>query len=296
MNFITRALKYTAIALVAAAIGIAATNALGQEDKSESKSKKADYKDKSNKDFCSNHSWSWDDKVSFSELREMTLSASGKITVDAGRNGGISVIGEDRRDVLVRACIQAWSSNEPAAKALADSIRINTSGTIKADSPTEEKNWGVSFQIRVPRSSDLQLAAKNGGISIVSVEGNLQFETVNGGISLNNVGGDVRGRTTNGGLNVVITGNTWKGSGLDVVTTNGGINLTLPEGYSARIETGTVNGGFASEITELKLPSDDRSDEYGSQKRRVTASLNGGGAPIRVLTTNGGVRINAADK
>jgi hypothetical protein len=37
---------------------------------------------------------------------------------------------------------------------------------------------------------------------------------------------DVRGRTTNGGVNVQLNGNTWKGVGLNVETTNGGVNLS----------------------------------------------------------------------
>lgn len=296
MNLLTRTLKYTAIALVAAAIGVGATSALGQDIKSDGKDKKATYKDKNKEQFCSNNHWSSDDKVSFKELRETTIAAAGTITVDAGRNGGVSVIGEDRNDVLVRVCIQAWGTDEAAAKTLAGTIKINTTGTIKAGGPSEEKNWGVSFQLRVPKSSNLQLNAKNGGISIVDVDGDVEFETVNGGINLKNLAGDVRGRTTNGGLNVILAGNSWKGSGLDVTTTNGGVNLILSDNYAAHIETGTVNGGFISEIPALSVTTEDYKGGYGPRTKRISTNLNGGGAPIKVITTNGGVRINSADK
>ena len=131
------------------------------------------------------------------------------------------------------------------------------------------------------------MTAKNGGISIYGVDGDLEFSTVNGGISLMDVSGNVRGRTTNGGLNVKLTGTSWKGSGLDVATTNGGVNLNLPEGYAANVETGTVNGGFKSEFTSLAV---DRTEKWKAV--RVNAPLNGGGAPIKVITTNGGVNIN----
>ena len=73
------------------------------------------------------------DKVSVSDLREMTIPAGGTITVDAGRNGGVGVKGEDRNDVLVRACVQTWGTSEEAAKAVAGSVRIGTSGVIKAE-------------------------------------------------------------------------------------------------------------------------------------------------------------------
>ena len=120
----------------------------------------------------------------------------------------------------------------------------------------------------------------------------MEFETVNGGVSLKDVAGDVRGRTTNGGVKVSLSGTTWSGTGLDVATTNGGVKLELPAIYSANIETGTVNGGFKSDIQGLDV---EPTTERGHRPKWVSASLNGGGAPIKVFTTNGGVKITSAD-
>ncbi|MBA2379858.1 MAG: hypothetical protein H0V76_09835 [Blastocatellia bacterium] len=59
-------------------------------------------------------------------------------------------------------------------------------------------------------------------------------------------------------------------------------------GYSASLETGTINGGFKSDLPGIyTTPTTD-----GSRAKRVSTSLNGGGAPIRVITTNGGIKIN----
>ena len=88
--------------------------------------------------------------MSFTDLREMTIPASGAVNVNSGRNGGISVKGEDRGDVLVRACVQAWGKSDDAAKAVAANIKIETGGTIKAENSAEEQNWSVSYQILVP--------------------------------------------------------------------------------------------------------------------------------------------------
>ena len=59
------------------------------------------------KEFCGGESWNNGDKVSVKELRESTTAATGSLIVDSGRNGGVSVKGENRSDVLVRACVQA---------------------------------------------------------------------------------------------------------------------------------------------------------------------------------------------
>jgi DUF4097 and DUF4098 domain-containing protein YvlB len=119
----------------------------------------------------------------------------------------------------------------------------------------------------------------------------MEFETTNGGVSLSDVAGDVKGKTTNGGVSVSLSGNSWRGSGLDVETKNGGVNLTIPETYAARVETGTINGGFKSEISSLNTGTDDEDRRRG---KRISADLNGGGATVRVITTNGGVKINSA--
>lgn len=292
MKTITYITLFLKLALAVSLVFVCTSILFGQ-DKSEYKT---EYKLK-NKEFCSNNSWSNGDKVSFNEVREITIPASGSLSVDGGKNGGIKVKGENRSDVLVRACIQTWGTSDEAARAAAAGIRIGTS-PVKADSSGGESNWSVSYDVRVPHSTNLKLNAHNGGISIGSVEGSLEFETTNGGVNLTDVAGDVKGRTTNGGVNVVLSGNSWRGSGLDVTTSNGGVNLTLPETYSANVETGTVNGGFKSDIPSLNITTEDiKGGGIGSRRaNRIATSLNGGGAPIRVVTTNGGIRINSAEK
>lgn len=252
---------------------------------------KTDRKVKSD-NFCSNYNYSsGDNKVSYKETREMTLRPGSLLDVDGGRNGGIKVRGEDRADVLVRACVQTQGATDEAARATAKNIRIETSPNVRAENSNEESNWAVSYEILVPRSTNLKLSTYNGGIGINSVEGTLEFEAHNGGISLNDVAGDVKGKTTNGGVSVALSGNSWKGNGLNVETTNGGVNLEIPETYAAHVETGTVNGGFKSDVSQLNVEKSER-----SRGMRLNTDLNGGGAPIRVVTTNGGVKISSSAK
>lgn len=284
-------------AVAATLLFLSTTMLFGQEVKAEKLDKMAHKAERmKNKEFCSNENWSNGDKVSFKELREMTIPASGSLAVDGGKNGGIRVKGSSRTDILVRACVNAWGTTEEAARAAAASIKISTGGTIVADAPGEQ-NWGVSYEVHVPRNTNLNLRAHNGGIGIANVEGRLEFETLNGGVSLMEVAGDVRGRTTNGGVNVMLEGNSWRGSGLDVTTTNGGVHLSMPETYAANIETGTTNGGFKSDIPALNVTQEDvRGADRHNRATRLNTALNGGGAPIRLITTNGGVKISSANR
>ena len=276
---------------------MAQDDVISKETKEKIKEVEKLHKEVKYKEFCSNNNWNGD-KVSTSELREMTVAATSRLEVDGARNGGISVKGENRSDILVRACVQAWGSSEEAAKSLASSVRINTGGVIKADGPGDDygkSNWSVSYEIRAPYNSNLSLRASNGGIAVKGISGSMDLSTTNGGLSVSDVAGDVKGRTTNGGISVSLVGAGWKGSGLDLQTTNGGVNLSLPSSFAANVEAGTVNGGFSSDFPGLQVEKNDN-NHYGPQPKKVNASINGGGANVRVVTTNGGIRISSNDK
>ena len=229
---------------------------------------------------CGESRWNAD----WCEVREVTLPAPDVLTVDGARSGGIHVTGEDRKDVLVRAKVLVWDVDGDEGRAVADRIEISTDGRIFAHgpSPGEGASWAVSYELHVPRESDLDLEALNGGVSIEGVEGEIEFATRNGGVHLDDLAGRVRGETRNGGVSVELTGKTWRGAGLDVETRNGGVHLVLPDDYSAELETGTVNGKVVSDIPVVR---------ESRRSRRVSTSLGEGGPTVRVLTTNGGVRI-----
>ncbi len=241
-----------------------------------------------NRQFCRNYSYSNGSKFSFSETREMTMPAGSSIDVDAQSNGNIDVRGEDRRDVLIRACIRASGSSGEAARNLARGIRIETGSTIRADSANGEVGWSVSYHILVPRLSNLKLSSINGNINISSVEGILESETINGEIHLSEIAGEVKSRTVNSRIRITLSGNSWKGKGLNVQTVNGSIYLTISDAYAARIESNTINGSFQSSIAALKLNIKEK-----TRAGRFTADLNGGGALLRFMTINGSVMITS---
>jgi hypothetical protein len=237
-------------------------------------------------DPCRDAGWD-DDYFRSCEVRESTLPP-GPLTVDAGRNGGIRVQAWDRNEIRVLAIVTANARREDEARQLASEVQVQAgSGKVSSTGPSTSGRqwWSVSYRVNVPRRSDLELNANNGGISVEGVHGTIHFDTVNGGVNLRDLGGDVRGETRNGGLNVTLSGDRWDGAGLDVVTSNGGVNLAIPEGYNAELTTRTVNGGFRSEV-----PMTVQGEL--SPRRGLQATLGSGGAPVSVRTTNGGLRIN----
>jgi len=254
---------------------------------SEKSQKSVENSEKDTYEFC-DRSWNNSNKVTVKDLREIPISKTNLLRVDGKKNGGISVKGEDRSDILVRACVRVWDDNESDANSALKNIKISTGSIVQAEN-TPSNGWSVSYEILVPKSTNLKLNAHNGGISIKSVNGNLEFETKNGGVSLSGVGGNVKGFTTNGGVSVKLDGNRFSGNGLNVETRNGGVSLNMPSNYAADVETGTVNGGLRSDFKELQPVKKDR----WYRNKQISASINGGGPKIRVVTTNGGVRIKS---
>jgi len=230
--------------------------------------------------------------ASHCEIKEQTLPASGLISVDGKTNGGVSIKGWERQEVLVRAKIETRAPTQAEADQLAQQVIIETAGlNIHAEGPETRNDyqWYVSYEIFVPTRSDLNLKAHNGGISINDVSGRISFETTNGGVSLSRVGGSVTGNTTNGGVHIELTGASWEGETLDVRTTNGGVNLVLPNNYSAHLETGTVNGNVQSDFP-LNVPMTER----GRMPKDISVDIGSGGPTIRATTTNGGVHLSRA--
>lgn len=227
--------------------------------------------------------------VSHCEMREQTVGFAGRLSIDAGTNGGVSVKGWDNASVLVRSKVEASAEDEGSAAAAVALVRVDTSaGQITASGPEQTKGnggWSVSYEVFVPRQADLTLKAHNGGISISDVRGTIQFTATNGGVTLKRLAGDVQGTTSNGGLTIELAGTRWDGNKLDARTTNGGINITIPENYSAHFETATTNGNL-----NLNFPMTVR----GEIGHNLSTDIGGGGPTIHVETTNGGVNVKKA--
>ncbi|HSS21852.1 MAG TPA: DUF4097 family beta strand repeat-containing protein [Pyrinomonadaceae bacterium] len=244
-------------------------------------------KEKTQREFGCDDNWHSDKYVNTCEVREQTLPAvAGTLDVDGRTNGGISIKGWERKEILMRARVQAVAHSEAEAKEMAGQIKIETGGSkIFATGPEKQNDrwWTVSYEIFVPLRSNLSLKTNNGGISIADVNGRVDFSALNGGVNLKHIGGYVHGETTNGGLNIELAGDRWDGEALDVSTTNGGVNMSIPENYSAHLETGTVNG---------RVNVDFPVTVQGDITRELALDLGGGGAKVKAKTVNGGVRIH----
>ncbi|HVV44756.1 MAG TPA: hypothetical protein VHC72_06110, partial [Bryobacteraceae bacterium] len=93
------------------------------------------------------------DRARSCEIREQTTASVGLLNIDAGKNGGASIKGWTRSDVLVRTRVEAWAGTDARAKTISSQVLIDTSGgRVQARGPESDKSdshsgWSASYEI-----------------------------------------------------------------------------------------------------------------------------------------------------
>jgi DUF4097 and DUF4098 domain-containing protein YvlB len=239
----------------------------------------------SSANFVDNCQRSRSDYARVCETRDVPLAAVRTLAVDGRENGGITVHAWDKNQIQIVAMVQVQAETDADAQAIARQITVSsTNGEVHAVGPQTERrqSWSVSYEVWAPRATELGLTAHNGGISVDGIEARMNLQTTNGGLDLRDVSGDVHGVTTNGGITADLGGDRWRGEGLDLRTSNGGVRIRIPNNYSATLETGTVNGDL-----DIGVPM----TIAGLVTKQISTQLGSGGPTVRAMTTNGGVSI-----
>lgn len=218
------------------------------------------------------------------ERRYDVEAGAGPITVDAGSRGKVEVAGWDRSRIEIEAVIETWAPTDEEARELAQRIEIETGEKIAVREPEEtaELDWRVLLRLRVPRASELDLAVENGTMTVSDVLGGIRFAGKNGAVDLDRVGGAIHGRSVNGRLSVALAEDSREDAGIDVETTNGAIEISLPTGRGGKLDAATRNGHL-----RIDLPF----EAAKRSRRHAVGSLGEGDAEIRACTVNGGIHV-----
>lgn len=239
---------------------------------------------------CSNGGYE-SDRVRHCEMREQTLPSIGRVSVDAGHNGGVTVKGWLRSDVLVRARVESSADTEAAAAGMAARVMIDGSGgQVHATGPESmnDSSWSVSYEVFVPQVTDVTLKSHNGSLTIADVRGQLHFDAHNGSVHLKRVSGDITGGTSNGSIQIEMAGAFWDGRQMDLTTHNGSVTVAMPSQFSAHVQAETGMGRIQSDF-----PVPQNLNERPS--RKLDFNVGSGGAPIHITTGNGSIHLKRVD-
>ena len=218
------------------------------------------------------------------------LTAGGQVRI-GNTNGKIEIEGVEGSTVEIRAERIARGVTDTAARELLPRIEIKED--IRPDRVSLETAringimFGAAFEVRyhvrAPQNAVIDVSNTNGLVTVNGMSGKVVAHTTNGGVTGKGLSGGVDARATNGGVNIELAS-----VGSDRIalrTTNGGVTLTVPESAKADVSASCTNGGIS--VSGVKMEVSEQS------RRHLEGKLNGGGTPIELHTTNGGVRLRS---
>jgi hypothetical protein len=172
------------------------------------------------------------------EVRVLPANAVNFLKLSGGDTGGIVVDGSKENEIVIVGCKTAWAQNEAEARQLLDHLfLLIENGEVSAQGParTDIIVWQINFIVFVPSRMRLELRARDGGIALRGLQGQIEARTENGGISFRGSGGDVTLQSQNGGIEVSLEQAAWEGKGLSAHSDNGGLIVRVPETYQSGI-------------------------------------------------------------
>jgi hypothetical protein len=152
---------------------------------------------------------------------------------------------------------------------------------------SESSNWWhghrakINFDVQVPRGVRLNAMTTNGRVHCVNLGSVVQAATTNGDVDVS-TSEWASARTTNGGVRVSMGNAKWNGE-LELLTTNGSVDVTLPASAEFQVHASTTNGGIQ---TDFPVTVQGR---FGPKS--LSGTVGGGGRELKVATTNGGIEL-----
>lgn len=139
----------------------------------------------------------------------------------------------------------------------------------------------INFNVQVPRGVKLNAMTTNGRVHCLNLDSVVQASTTNGDVEVS-TSEWASARTTNGGVRVSMGNAKWSGE-LEVLTTNGSVDVTLPASAEFKVDAATTNGGISTDFPITV------SGRFGPKS--LSGTVGSGGRDLRVATTNGGVNL-----
>ena len=132
-------------------------------------------------------------------------------------------------------------------------------------------------------SGTTKFETHNGKIVCKEIAGNTQLQTHNGSVVCEEVSGDIKLRTHNGNAKAFYSTAAPPVCNVSIVTHNGGVSLTAPPNFSAKVEASTHNGSID---TDLPITVTGK-----VTKRKLTGTIGTGEGELYLETHNGSIKI-----
>jgi hypothetical protein len=229
------------------------------------------------------------------------------VTIVGAPAGSITIEGWARNEVDITAEIQLKADTEADLDLLAmvngfiidddpNHIRVLSTGTHdKVFMRTAKKfpktllglPWKIDYRIRVPISTDLEINAGRGPISLVDVDGTIRLSAAESETNLTLSGGSIDATIASGKVTLSIPSRSWRRGRADLRVGLGEINLELPSGFNGDVDADILRIGQI----EDSFGGLESREKPGLTQQIVRGRSGSGGGLIKLTVADGKINI-----
>ena len=239
--------------------------------------------------------------------KQFVFFPGGRVELTLGVAGNVTITGWQRPAVVVEMEKIVYGMPEDKARALLAEFPVRvrwtqSTATIlapaavpkkpspKAVTPTIE----INITVYVPKQrTDLKLQLVKGDLTIEDLAGWTEATLREGSMETHGISGYFSGTTDAGDVEADMLGKRWDGYGFTAVTQRGKVLVRLPEEYSAALQLETRDGALSVVYPEQLVDGESVPLTAVTNKnaRSLSATVGSGGAPVKLLTMKGDVRL-----
>lgn len=234
----------------------------------------------------------------------------GTVTIVGAPVGSLTIEGWQRNEVEVTAEIELQAPttqdldrlaplNNVAIDEDANHIRIITTGThdkkfLKQAAKDFPKSliglpWKVSYQIKVPMMTALEITSGDGPIKLSGVEGAIKLNALQSVADLSLTGSDVLVIIQAGTVNFSVPARAWHGLRAEIKLASGKLNVELMPGFNGDIDAEVLRTG---EVRNT-FPGLEGRERNSITPRSIRARAGSGGATLIFTVGDGAIEISS---
>jgi len=134
-------------------------------------------------------------------------------------------------------------------------------------------------------TGDVDAESSGGGVEVSAVSGDVDASSSGGGVHLDGIGGKVSAESSGGPVSAVLTADNTAGGNLS--SSGGGVRVDVDRGARLSIDASSSGGSVVCDLPVTVQGKQSRSSLRGQ--------LNGGGAPLLLRSSGGGIHIGAGN-
>jgi hypothetical protein len=159
--------------------------------------------------------------------------------------------------------------------------RCHRGGVSSESTGWHQNRAKINFDVQVPRGVRFIARTTNGSVLARNLASVVEAATTNGDVDVS-TSEWASATTTNGGVRVSMGSAKWSGE-LQLRSTNGSVDVTLPASAEFKLDAATTNGGIHTDFPMTVQGN------YNSKE--LSGTVGSGGRELKVATTNGTIKL-----